>query len=178
MGLMNYEKVKRKFHDSDFVLEIVRRLEAFDTFHCLRDSTLLLASKGTELFSGMAKAYVRWLTVCNGGLLFDTTLLSVTAFDEALGFEFSTLREYNTPETYRDYGLPEGYFIVALRSYGDPICLSQADSRVYLWDSEEGMFSTIWETFFDFLADEVDTALELIAHEDLEPIPFKVAGED
>lgn len=174
MGFFNYKKAVSKFRNNEFVLDTISRLKEFDEFHCLRDSNLLLAGNIVNIFPKAPEEYIKWMSICNGGFLFDTTLLCMTEMDEQIGVEFSGLKEYNTRESYEDYALPVGYAVIAVRSYGDPICISEADNRIYLWDCEENAFTEIWKDFYNFLADEVDTALELIANEDLEPIPFKV----
>ncbi len=178
MGFFNYEKACGKYRGNADVMAILRLLHEFDEFHCLRNSSPLLASRIVGKIPHAAPEYLAWMTVCNGGLLFDTTLLSVSAEDAELGVEFSTLDEYNGADAYEELGLIEGYSVIGLRSYGDPICLSHADSRVYLWDRQEQEFTDVWNCFYDFLADEINGALELIENEDLEPIPIKLAGDD
>ncbi len=173
MGFFHYEKAVRKYRDQPDMLETIKRLHAFDAFHCLRDSSLLLAGKASDRLPCANPQYLSWLTVCSGGLLFDTTLVSITAEDPIIGVEFDTLDELNSTESQTMFMLPDGYYVIAVRSYGDPICLSKEDQRVYLWDCEHNAFTTIWEDFNNFLTDEVDTALELIANGDLDPIPCK-----
>lgn len=174
MGFFNYQKAYSKFNDDHFVTETIKRLQDFDEFHCLRDSSLLLAGKLSKIYGSAPEEYIKWMSVCNGGLLFDTELLSIDGMDKVIGIEFSTIEDYNTSEMLASVQLPEGYSVIAVRSYGDPICITKQDRKIYLWDCELGEFTDIWETFYDFLAEEVDTALELIANEDLEPIPLKL----
>lgn len=176
MGLFDYSKAARKYQSNDHVTETLRRLRLFDEFHCLRSSNLLVGGAAGDKLPHENPQYIGWMTVCNGGLLFDTTLLSVTEVDDTLNLGFATLDMYNCEENRHDDHLPEGYYIIGLRSYGDPICLSTHDQKVYLWDCEQQEFTTVWEDFFNFLADEVDTAIELIANEDLDPIPLKLEG--
>ena len=178
MGFFNYVKASSRFKNNEYVLETIRRLKDFDEFHCLRDSNLLLAANINQIVGKAPEEYIKWMSVCNGGLLFDTTLLSIDCQDPQIGVDFSSLGEYNTSSAIQAFMLPSDYSVIAIRSYGDPICISKADDRIYLWDCEQRDFTDIWDTFYDFLADEVDTALELIANEDLEPIPLKVNESD
>ena len=174
MGFLNYAKASSKFKNNEYVLETINRIKDFDEFHCLRDSSLLLAGSIGNILGKVPEEYVKWMSICNGGMLFDTNLLSVDSFDSKIGVEFATLEECNTSASLQEFNLPSGYSVIAVRSYGDPICVSKEDNRIYLWDCEQEDFTEIWETFYDFLADEVDTALELIANDDLDPIPLKV----
>lgn len=174
MGFFNYVKATSKFKNNENVLDTIKRLEAFDEFHCLRDSSLLLAGKINQIIEKAPEEYTKWMSVCNGGMLFDTTLLSIDNKDIQMGIRFSSLEEYNNLDDIKEFRLPSGYYIIAMRSYGDPICISKADDRIYLWDCEQGDFTDIWNTFYDFLADEVDTALELIANGDMAPVQIKI----
>lgn len=178
MGFFNYAKATSKFKNNEYVLQTIRRLKDFDEFHCLRDSNLLLAGSINQIIEKAPEEYIKWMSVCNGGMLFDTTLLSIDKRDKQIGIEFSSLEEYNNFRSVQKFMIPEGYSVIAIRSYGDPICVSKKNGKIYLWDCEQGDFTDIWDTFYDFLADEVDTALELIANKDLEPIPFKVNEND
>ena len=178
MAVFDYNRAWQKYKEVPMMLETIKRLQDFDIFHYLRGSNLLLAEKASQLLPHHNQEYIAWMTVCDGGLLFDTTLLSVQAYDSDLDISFSSLEEYNTQEAHQEFALPQGYFCIAIRSYGDPICLSDHDSKVYLWDCEQEAFDTIWDSFEDFLADETDTAIELIGNGDLEPIPVKMNGED
>ena len=179
MGFFNYVKAASKFKDNEYVLETIKRLKDFDEFHCLRDSSLLLAGRINQIIGKAPEEYIKWMSVCNGGMLFDTTLLSIDSQDAQLGIEFSSLEEYNDFSGMQEFMLPSGYSVIAIRGYWDPICISKTDARIYLWDCEQGDFTDIWDTFYDFLADEVDTALELIANKDLEPMhmPLKSVME-
>ena len=85
MGFFNYVKAASKFKDNAYVLETIERLKDFDEFHCLRDSSLLLAGRINQIIGKAPEEYIKWMSVCNGGMLFDTTLLSIDSQDTQLG---------------------------------------------------------------------------------------------
>ena len=116
---------------------------------------------------------------CDGGLLFDTVMLSSKGYDEELDLEFETFDEYNTSEVKEEMSLPAGYSVFAIRSYGDPICFNSAtnDGKVYLWNIEKSIFEEIWDTFEDWLTDEMDSAIQLIGEEVLDPLDIKLGDE-
>ena len=174
MGHFNYQKAKEFYMDDSFMLEIINRLEEMNQYHLLRNYDYLFEVMNAIPASAMD--YDKWLSVCNGGLLFSTTLLSRTEYDEQLDLSFSTLQEWNTDQKHKLLNLPRGYFIIALLNYGDPICLSESDSKVYLWDTTEEEFTTIWDSFADFLADEYNTAVQMLEDNVLESIPIKASG--
>lgn len=178
MSLLNYESALRRFDGQELMCEAIAKMQQFDLFTCLRGANLLEGSAVAKWLPHGVPQYLRWCGVCGGGLLFDTTLLCWTEHDAELDLDFDTLQEHNTPQALAEYGLPAGYTVIAVRSYGDPICLSHTDEQVYLWNCEDGAFETVWASFADFVADETDTAIELIAEGALAPIPFKLAEDE
>ena len=66
--------------------------------------------------------------------------------------------------------------IFALRSYGDPLCfdVDEPDGRVYLWNVENEVFDEYWESFEDWMSDEICDAVNLIADDVLEPLGVKL----
>ena len=175
MGFFNYQTARELYFNSPFMLDIVNRLKEMDCYHLLRDSDI---PAGLECkASSINEDYKKWLSVCDGGLLFSTTLLSISAYDEELDLSFSTLQEFNSQEKRKHYKLPDGYTVIALLNYGDPICVSESDSKIHLWDTQEYEFTTIWNSFADFLADEYNTAIQMIEDNALEPVPMKHTEE-
>lgn len=175
MGLLDYKTVRERYKNDKFMSQIIACLEDMDQYHLLRSPSV-----NSSIFElpDTAEEFKKWLSVCDGGLLFSTTLLGVDEYDEELEISFSTLSEWNTKQKHEVLGLPEGYLVIALLNYGDPICLSPSDSKVYLWDSSEMAFTTVWDSFADFLADEYNTALQMVEDDALEPVPMKMEEQD
>lgn len=176
MGLINYNNAKKLYSNDIIMIQVIEALESMDEYHLLRGTSV--SEVTLEWIPETAIDYKRWLSVCDGGLLFSTTLLCSEEYDEELSLSFSTLGEWNTSQKQHLYNLPRGYFIIALLNYGDPICISQSDQKIYLWDSEELYFSTIWDSLADFLADEYNTAVQMEEDGVLEPIPLKIGFYD
>jgi len=176
MGLFDYEQARKTYKSNKVMSSIIDGLEDMDQYHLLRDNGVFKSS-GFEL-PNTAEEFKTWLGVCDGGLLFSTTILGFDDYDEELGISFSTLQEWNTKQKHELLGLSEGYFVIALLNYGDPVCLSSLDSRIYLWDTSEMAFTTIWESFADFLADEYNTAVQMVDDEALESVPMKMEEQD
>lgn len=177
MGYMDYQKVYQKYSKNAFVTKAVKMLEKYDHYHLLRNSSIVKVQQITSVFPHTSQEYLAWMSVCGGGYLFDTVLLSIEEYDKELGLSFDTLNDCNSKEAKKEFGIPDGYIIIAVRSYGDPICLSVSDKKVCLWDCEEGSFATEWGSFYDFLVDEVQSSLDLIANGDLTPIPLKIPDD-
>ena len=175
MGFLNYVQARKAYRDNKIMSLVIDGLEDMDQYHLLRSPS---ANSIPFKFPDTAEEFKHWLSVCDGGLLFSTTLLGLDEYDEELDISFSTLREYNTKQKHKLLGLPESYLVIALLNYGDPICLSPSDSKVYLWDSSEMAFTTVWDSFADFLADEYNTAIQMVEDDALEPVPMKMEEQD
>lgn len=179
MCFMDLEKAKIKFN-SEMMKENIKRLIEFDEFHCLLKGSMSRAMKAQECLGYIPKQYSDWLKLCDGGLLFDTILLSSKGHCDDLDLDFDSYEDYNNDASKSEFNLPEEYSIIAVRSYGEPICLKneKGNNRVYLWDSERQEFVSIWDSFEDWMAEEIDTAIELIAEDAMDPLPIKLGGAD
>ena len=174
MGYFDYEKARKVYSTEETMLTILDALYSVDEYHLLRDSKVDVNSAFFRHIPENAAQYRKWLTICEGGRLFSTDLLSVSDFDDEMKLGFSTLKEINQKSIYAEFGLPTGYFVIAVLNYGAVVCLSYVDEKIYLWDTDNREFDTIWESFYDFLADEYNTAFDMIDDDILKPIPIKL----
>ena len=175
MSILDHQLLLNSF-DDELMKGNVERLEIFNLFHCLRKATLSSALKAQSALGRIPPSFLKWLKHCDGGLLFDTVMLCSKEHDAELDLDFDTYEEYNCAEAKEDMGLPAGYAVFAVRSYGDPICFNTEtnDGKVYLWNLENGEFEEVWETFEDWISEEIDTAIELIGEEVLDPLGVKL----
>ena len=178
MGILDHQILLRTF-TSDVMKENVERLEIFNIYHCLRKASLSAAIKAQGVLGKIPSSFLGWMKYCDGGLLFDTVMLSSKGYDEDLDLEFETFEEYNTKDMKDRMELPAEYSVFAFRSYGDPICFHSEnnDGKVYLWNVEKSVFEEIWDTFEDWLTDEIDSAIQLIGEGVLEPLAIKLGDE-
>ena len=179
MSVLSYKKINKK-ELSELMAENYDRLQDFDIYHCLLDGNESSATKIQALVGKITTAYLEWLEICDGGLLFDTTVLASKDYDEELDLPISSIEEYNNADSLLEYGISDEYFIFAVRSYGDPICMKKGgeDERVYLWNNEQKEFEDVWDTFEDWLTEEIDEGIQLIADDVLDPLEIKLNGED
>lgn len=175
MGLFDYTQARKTYRNDKKMSQVIDGLEDMDQYHLLRSPSATSIPFKLPDTAGELKT---WLSVCDGGLLFSTTLLGVDDYDDELDVSFSTLQECNTKQKRELLGLPEGYLVIALLNYGDPICLSSLDSKIYLWDTSDMAFTTVWDSFADFLADEYNTAVQMVEDDALEPVPLKMEEQD
>ena len=179
MGILDHQLLLRSF-TSDVMKENVERLEIFNIYHCLRKSSFSSAIKAQEKLGKIPSSFLEWMKYCDGGLLFDTVMLSTKEHDTTLDLDFDTYEELNSDEAKENFALPEGFVVFAFRNYGDPLCFNtkENDGKVYLWNVENKEFDDIWDSFEDWMTEEIDDAIKLIAEDALEPLGVKIGGED
>lgn len=168
MGFFDYAQAYEAYRGDERMTAVIGRLEELDAYHLLRGGSALW-----EKLPVKNGAYKKWVSVCDGGMLFSSTLFSISAHDKTLDLNFSTLKQANGGEAKAQWGVPAGYSVIGQWNTGDPICLPDGDDRVCQWDREQGRFDTVWDSFADFLADECNTALHMLQDGVLMPIPLK-----
>ena len=174
MSFMDLKKAAKKYPKENMKGNIECLVE-FGEYHCLLAGSDKVAQKVKEKYPGFPDEYIEWIKLCDGGLLFDTPMLSTCTHDKKLDLDFETYEDYNTPECYQDYKLPEGYTIFAVRSDGPVVCFNTKtkDGKVYQWDPETEDFTDIWDTFEDWMTEMINISLKLIADGVLEPMAIK-----
>lgn len=178
MSVLDHNRLLNSF-TSDLMKGNVERLEIFNIYHYLRKASFSAAIIAQDTLGTFPTAFLEWMKYCDGGLLFDTVMLSSKDYDAEEDLYFDTFADYNTSEVKEEMGLPEGYSVFAVRSYGDPLCFhaESGDEKVYLWNIDEAIFEEVWDTFEDWLTDEIDNAIQLIGEEVLDPIELKLGEE-
>lgn len=171
-------KESYEYFTNDKMIESLKRLEVFDIYHCLLKGSLSSSIKAVSYLKYAPQGYLIWEKCCDGGLLFDTVLLSTKSHDKELDLDFDSFEDCNSQTFRDDANLDERFSVFAIRSYGDPLCFDKVakDGRVYLWNREDKCVEVIWDTFEDWLADEIDSAIRLIADGALEPLEIKLNG--
>jgi hypothetical protein len=109
-------------------------------------------------------------------MLFDTAMLTTKSHDTELDLPFETYGEYYNTELRKDKNISDDWFVFAVAVHSDVFFfdLSKKDGQVYQWDVEENKIYAIWPTFEDWLTDQINEAVELIANEELEPLDIKL----
>ena len=179
MSFMNYSTLS-KIYDSGAMAENAGRLKNYDVFHCLLAGGPDRAAAVTKRVSGLPKDFLQWLEVCDGGMLFDTTMLCTKTHDATLDLDFETYSNYLDAELRKSKGISDNWFIFASAIHGDVFYfdLEKNDGHVYQWDIEERKVYTSWHNFHDWLTGIIDEAVALIADEELEPLDIKLEVDD
>jgi hypothetical protein len=156
--------------------ENIRRLKDYDAFHCLLRGNINRATAVKRRVADLPQDFLKWLEVCDGGMLFDTAMLTTKAHDDELDLSFETYGDYYENELRKNKNLSDDWFVFAVAVHSDLFFfdMPKKDGHVYQWDVEENKIYASWATFEDWLTDQINEAVELIADEQLEPLDIKL----
>ena len=179
MPIVEYNSLNQMY-PSGAMSENVKRLKDYDVFHCLLAGGVDRAAAVTKRVPSLPKDFLKWLEVCDGGMLFDTVMLCTKTHDVVLDLDFETYGDYYDTELRTSKGLSKDWFVFAVAIHGDVFFfdMGKRDGQVYQWDVEECKIYVTWQTFEDWLTSIIDEAITLIAEEQLEPLDIKLEVDD
>ena len=175
MPFIDYNLLSSKY-STENMSENVLLLKEFDLFHCLLAGSPEKANAVKRRVSDLPDDFINWLEVCDGGLLFDTIMLTTKSHDDVLNIDFYTYGNFYNAELRQRLNLSNNWFVFAIAVHGDVFFfdMEKKDGQVYQWDVEENTIYAYWETFEDWLSDQIHGAIELIADELLPFIAVKM----
>jgi hypothetical protein len=174
MPFVNYKSLA-SICGSDSMKKNVRSLKEYDEFHCLLTGSKERMNAVASRVADLPKDYLAWLSVCDGGMLFDTSMLTTKTKDSELNLSFETYGDYCDAELRKDKRIADGWFVFAVAVHSDVFFfdMNKKDGKVYQWDVEERKIYATWSTFGEWLTAQISEAAELIAKEQLEPLGIK-----
>ena len=174
MLLINYD-ILLSVYSTKQIYEDIEMLNKFDLFHCLLAGGINRANAVKQYAPGLPLDFLSWLEVCDGGMLFDTTMLTTKSYDADLDLEFETYGDFYNPKIRQSVNLPDDWFIFAITVHQGVYFfdLRKNDGKVYQWDVEEQEIYAEWETFDNWLRDQIHEAVGLISDDLLKPNVIK-----
>jgi len=178
MAFVKYDLLNQAY-SSIRMRENVRRLKTYDIFHCLLAGNTERAAAVKKRVADLPDDFLKWIELCDGGMLFDTAMLTTKSQDIELNLSFETYGDYYDAELRKDKGIVDDWFVFASAVHSDVFFfdLGKKDGQVYQWDVEDQSVYTSWTTFEDWLTDQINEALELIAINQLEPLDIKLEAD-
>jgi len=179
MPFVDYELLEEAYLDGN-MKENVEALKALDLFHCLLAATPESAAKTKEGIEGLPADFLKWIEICDGGVLFSTDIFCVESYNAEFDLDFDSYDYYNNAEFREEWQLPDNWFIFA-KSVGSDLFffdLSKKDGKVYSWYDSE--INGEWDTFEDWLIAETDAAMEGAMQGNTKPLGIKLLylGDD
>ena len=180
MSKIRYYDSSPRCYDTGAMLENIAKLRYFDPFHCLLEGNEKRLNAVKKKVSGLPPDFLKWLNACDGGMLFDTTLLSTKPYIEELGLHLGAYSFYIKPEVRNSLNLSNDWFVFAVAIHSDIYFfdLAKSDNKVYQWDIEDKKTYTHWDSFEDWISDQINEAISLIAIEKLMPYSIKLGRNE
>jgi len=156
--------------------ENMQRLQELDVFHCLLAGNVDRANAVQQRVADLPEDFIKWLQVCDGGMLFDTTMLTTKSLDTELDLDFDTYSVYYDADLRAGLTISDDWFIFAIAVHSDLFFfdLGKKNGQVHQWDVEEQYIYKTWPTFEDWLTYQIDEAVELIADDEIRPLGVKL----
>jgi len=175
MAFVKHDLLEQQYTDAG-MSENVRKLKTFDVFHCLLAGGIDRAAAVKKRVPNLPQEFMKWLEVCDGGMLFDTAILCTKAHDAELDLDFETYSIYTNEDMRKEKNLADGWFVFAVAIHGDVFFYdtNKSDGQVHQWDVEENKIYASWSTFDEWLTYIISEAVALIADEELEPLDIKL----
>ena len=172
---IKYESVNQ-ICNNECMKENIRRLKNYDAFHCLLAGSAKSANAVNKRIVGLPVSFLEWLEVCNGGMLFDTAMLTTVTYNRELNLSFETYGDYCDVTLRKTKRISDDWFVFATAVHSDVFFfdMGKKDGKVYQWDVELYKVYAEWDNFEDWLTAQINEAVVLIANGDLEPLDIKL----
>ena len=175
MPFVDYKLLQEKY-PVGHMSKNIQLLMDFDAFHCLVAGSSDRCSAVKKRVNNLPEDFLKWLNVCDGGMLFDTTMLTTKMHDNTLDLDFFTYGNFFNEELRQSINFPKNWFIFAFAIHEDLFFfdIEKEDGYVYQWDVEEKTIYAFWNRFEDWLSDQIHEAIGVIADESLYPMSIKM----
>jgi len=175
--MFNYSSAIARCNDNAIRINL-KKIEAYKEYSYLYSATGMEYAKFLEMFPDAPAAIKTWYKFANGGLLFDTLLLSTRTFIPELSSPFVSLSTYNCSTARLLSALPDNLAVFAVASFGDLYCFDlHGSSEVFQWSTTEHRVAARWPSFSLWLHQELTGAIELITEGILFPIAAQEHGD-
>ena len=179
MPFVNYELFTQAYPSGN-MKENIQLLKDFDVFHCLLAGSSDRAAAVMKRIAYLPEDFLKWLNICDGGILFDTAMLTTKPHDKELDLDFYTYGNFYKAELRQSINASNDWFIFAFAVHDDVFFfdMKKKDGQVYQWDVEEKRIYAFWATFEDWLSDQIHEAIGLVADGLLYPVAVKMEVQE
>ena len=127
--------------------------------------------KTEQIIGAMPVQLKEWLSLFDGGLLFTTSMFSSREIEYGKFNALITFEEANSIDYKNSNGIHDSLVCFAATNYGNYFCYVPEENSecVYEWDPEEDALTLKWNTFAEWLNEQIDFAVTLIEEKLLDP---------
>lgn len=146
------------------LLSVLRELKKYEKYCNLLDGDIGTYVKTHDKIGNMPTQLKEWLKIFDGGLLFTTSMFSTRNCEKGKFNSILTFSEINSSEFKNENDIPEEIVCFAMTNYGNYYCyVSGEDGEcVYEWDAEETALVLKWNSFSEWLSEQIEFAESLI----------------
>ena len=175
MPFINYKTLKNQYPTGQ-MSDNISRLQELDAYHCLLSGSAEQAAAVKRRVSGLPADFLAWLEACDGGMLFDTAMLTTKSYDSELDVIFEAYGDFYNAGLREVANIKNEWFVFAVAVHSDLYFfdMGKKDGRVYQWDVEEERVYAKWETFEDWITDQIHEAMPLVADGLIKPNLIKM----
>lgn len=174
---MNFTNAILRCDDNGVKIQM-KRIEQYKKYTLLCEMTSIEYKAFREMFRCIPIQVRSWYKFANGGMLFDTQILSTQSIDLKTGTILQRLSIYNSSTARSMTGLPEKYVAFAIASFGDLYCFSQeGETEIIQWSVIKHKIIGKWSNFYLWLKQEIDISIELIVEGSMLPMGVYYQGE-
>lgn len=153
--------------------EALCRLKEYEAYCDLLNGDLALYSQPSTLFEQMPQQLKEWINIFDGGLLFSITMFLMRDKEPDKHNCLIHFDDINDCVFKEQSGIHPSLVCFAMTNYGNYYCYvpSERSECVYEWDIEQSALILKWNSFAEWLNEQIDFAESLIQENIL--LPFK-----
>ena len=151
---------------------VLARLQQYGAYCKLLTGDLTTYVSTFEQVGKMPEQLKQWLKLFDGGLLFTVSMFSTRQQAKDSFSRILTFAEINSPEFKKQNGIPEEIVCFAMTNYGNYYCYvtGETGEAVYEFDTNENALILKWDSFAQWLDEQIDFSESLIRDELIEPV--------
>ena len=172
MFFIDYQALKNAYPNGKMA-EAVKTLEALDLYHCLIAATPKTAAKISKMASSLPRDFLKWIEVCDGGMLFTTTMFCTETYKAKFSVPFDTYNRVNGVKFRVKMEFPSEWFIFAISIGSDYFFFDTGknDGKVYACNFSE--ITLEYDSFEQWLLAKINESKQDVQEGGAKPLGIK-----
>ena len=151
---------------------VLRRLKNYERYCNLLKGDIATYVHAHDEIGDMPFQLKECMKLFNGGLLFTVSMFSTRSSEKGKFNRLLTFDEVNSADFKKENAIPEEAMCFAMTNYGNYYCYvaGEGGECVYELDVERCALTVKWDSFSEWLGEQIDFAESLISEGTLEPV--------